>query len=91
MSTIESKTTEQREVNSFGEMTLGAIAQRPIADLNLKTWTSELLKKAYGESLTIEELTSKSESELFKIRYFGEQDLTNIQERLKQFGFSVKS
>lgn len=57
------------------------------ADLSIRTYNS--LKRAGIRYLN--DLTDKSEKELFKIRYLGKKGVDEVRDRLESYGFSVKN
>lgn len=60
-----------------------------IEDLELSVRSFNCLKRA--EIFTVEQLTSKTEAEMMKVRNLGKKSLTEVKLKLEELGLSLKS
>ena len=60
----------------------------PVTNLNLSVRTMNCLRR--GNIETVGQIISKRESELLALRNFGQKSKEEIEERLEEFGLSLK-
>ncbi|MGL4986141.1 MAG: DNA-directed RNA polymerase subunit alpha [Treponemataceae bacterium] len=80
---------EDRSIDEFdeGDIRIKQLLTTPVEELELSVRSSNCLKNA--NIRTIGELTRKTEDDITKTRNFGKKSLTEIKERLQDWGLSL--